>query len=72
MLMKLIFPVIVVWSLVVVILHCSGVGMFAEWPITAWPWHWSCLCIFWLDMVVLLACVVILLVLKWIIWLLDD
>lgn len=72
MLLKLIFPVIVVWSLVAVILHCSGVGMFAEWPVTDWPWHWSCLCIFWWDMVVPLACVVILFVFKRIIWLLDD
>ena len=48
---KMIFPLILIWTLVAVILHLCGVGAFAEWPITAWPWHWSCLCIFWWDLV---------------------
>lgn len=39
-------PVVAVtWSLVAVILKLANVGAFANWDITAWPWHWSCLCI---------------------------
>lgn len=34
-----------IWSIIAVVLHLCGVGSFAEWPIIAWPWHWSCLCI---------------------------
>lgn len=37
--------VAVTWSLVAVILKLASVGAFADWDITAWPWHWSCLCI---------------------------
>ena len=37
---------VVVWTLVAIILNLCGVGTFASWDITARPWHWSCLCIF--------------------------
>jgi len=30
---------------VAVILHLVGVGQFAKWELTAWPWYWSCLCL---------------------------
>lgn len=36
---------VLVWTLVAVILCLSGVGQFAQWELTAWPWHWSCLCL---------------------------
>lgn len=62
---KIIFPLIVVWSLVAVILHCSGVGLFAQWPVTALPWHWSCLCILWWDLLVALFCIVVSVICRW-------
>lgn len=37
--------IVLVWTLVAVVLCLSGVGQFAEWELTAWPWHWSCLCV---------------------------
>lgn len=37
--------IVLVWTLVAVILHLIGVGQFAEWELTAWPWYWSCLCL---------------------------
>lgn len=37
--------IVLVWTLVAVILHLIGVGQFAEWELTAWPGHWSCLCL---------------------------
>jgi hypothetical protein len=36
---------IMIWSLVAVILHFSDVGKFKDWPVIAWPWRWSCLCL---------------------------
>lgn len=71
MLLKLIFPVIVVWSLVAVVLHFAGVGAFAEWAVTAVPWHWSCLCILWWDLIVAVLCILATLFLKWIITAID-
>lgn len=45
-------PVIAVtWSLVAVTLKLANVGAFADWDISAWPWHWSCLCILYWTMV---------------------
>lgn len=61
---KIMFPTIVLWSLVAVVLHLCGVGAFAEWPITAWPWHWSCLCILWYDLMLTVILIVALAVLK--------
>ena len=31
-----------IWTIVSVILHFAGVGMFAEWPVIAGPFTWSC------------------------------
>lgn len=39
---------VVTWTAVVIILHCLGLGVFATWYVTAWPWQWSCCCILWL------------------------
>lgn len=33
------------WALIAVTLHLCGVGFFAEWPIIAGPFTWSCLCV---------------------------
>lgn len=33
------------WTLIAVTLHLCGVGLFAEWPIIAGPFTWSCLCV---------------------------
>ena len=33
------------WTIIAVILHFCGVGSFAEWPIIAGPFTWSCLCV---------------------------
>lgn len=35
--------IVIIWTLVSIILSLCGVGRFAEFPITAWPWNWSCL-----------------------------
>lgn len=37
--------IIEVWSIIAVVLHFVGIGNFAEWPLIAWPTHWSCLCL---------------------------
>ena len=34
--------VIAIWTLVAIILHFSGVGAFAVWPVIAGPFTWSC------------------------------
>jgi len=31
-----------IWTLVAIILHFSGVGAFAVWPVIAGPFTWSC------------------------------
>jgi len=71
MIVKLVFPVIMVWTLVAVILHFAGVGAFAEWAVTAVPWHWSCLCILWWDLIVALLCILLQVFIKWILWVMD-
>ena len=43
-----VFSLVLIWTIVSIILNLSGVGVFATWDITAWPWHWSCCCILWL------------------------
>lgn len=61
--------VAVTWSLVAVILKLANVGAFAGWDITAWPWHWSCLCIlYWTAVfeITLILAVEILHILKYI------
>lgn len=44
MLAKLI-PFTLIWTVISTILHCSGVGNFADWAIVSWPWKWSCFCV---------------------------
>ncbi len=34
--------IIEIWTVVAVILHFAGVGMFAEWPVIAGPFTLSC------------------------------
>ena len=58
---------VIVWSIVAVTLALCGVGSFAQWPITAWPWHWSCLCILYWDLILTAALFFILFVLKFIV-----
>lgn len=43
-----VFNLVLIWTIVSIILNLSGVGAFATWDISAWPWHWSCCCILWL------------------------
>ena len=53
------FEIILIWSLVAVVLHFAGVGKFAEWPVMAVPWKWSCMCIMiWFIIVLALLAVV--------------
>lgn len=33
------------WTVLATVFHFAGFGAFAEWPVIAWPWHWSCFCI---------------------------
>ena len=33
------------WTILATVFHFAGFGSFAEWPVIAWPWHWSCFCI---------------------------
>lgn len=47
----IIFVFVLIWTTLAVILSLCGVGAFAEWPITAMPWHWSCLCILYWDLI---------------------
>ena len=47
--------IITIWSLAAVILHFAGAGKFAEWPVIAVPWKWSCLCLLeWYCVLILL------------------
>lgn len=50
---------VVIWTLVAIILNLCGVGAFASWDITARPWNWSCLCIFYWYMALIFVLVVI-------------
>ena len=55
---------VIVWTIVAVTLTLCGVGLFANWPITAWPWRWSCMCIFYWDMILTASLFFVLAVLK--------
>ena len=55
---------VLLWTIVAVVLTLCGVGAFAQWPITAWPWHWSCLCILYWDLALTVGLVVFLLLAK--------
>lgn len=37
--------IIEIWTIVAVVLKLCGVGVFTNWPIIAWPFTWSCLCL---------------------------
>ena len=59
--------IIEIWTIVAVVLKLCGVGIFADWPIIASPFTWSCMCIeLWVVMFYIFL-VVILAVLKFII-----
>ena len=36
---------IAIWTLVAVVLHFIGLGAFADWPVIAGPFTWSCMCL---------------------------
>ena len=62
--LKYVFPVLVVWTLVSIILHLCGVGSFAVWPIIAGPLTWSCCCLLMWDFIIAFAALFILLIIK--------
>ena len=37
--------IIEVWTIISLVLHFCGIGAFAEWPVIANPFSWSCLCL---------------------------
>lgn len=44
--------IVIIWTLLSITLSLCGVGKFAEFPITAWPWNWSCLFVlYWVAIV---------------------
>lgn len=44
--------IVIIWTVVSITLSLCGVGKFAEFPITAWPWNWSCLFVlYWVAIV---------------------
>lgn len=48
------------WTILATVFHFAGFGAFAEWPVIAWPWHWSCFCIaIWWTAILALAITVI-------------
>lgn len=57
--------IVIIWTLVSIILSLCGVGKFAEFPITAWPWNWSCLFVLYWDAIVAALCVAGTLVFAW-------
>lgn len=40
------FYLVIIWTFIAIILHCTGADTFKDWPIISWPWKWSCLCVF--------------------------
>ena len=48
------------WTILATVFHFAGFGSFAEWPVIAWPWHWSCFCIaiWWTAIIVLIISVI--------------
>lgn len=50
---------IIIWTLLAIILNLCGVGTFATWDITARPWRWSCLCIFYWWFALYVFCYII-------------
>lgn len=37
--------IIEIWTIIAVVLKLCGVGVFADWPIIAAPFTWSCMCL---------------------------
>lgn len=37
--------IIEMWTIIAVVLKLCGVGIFANWPIIADPFTWSCMCL---------------------------
>lgn len=62
--MKIVFPIIMIWTLVVIILHFCGVGAFANWPVIAGPFTWSCCFVFIWDMILTIALLTFVLIIK--------
>ena len=50
------------WTILATVFHFAGFGAFAEWPVIAWPWQWSCFCIaiWWTAIIVLIILVAVL------------
>lgn len=42
---KITMGIIEIWTIVAVVLKLCGVGIFADWPIIAAPFNWSCMCL---------------------------
>lgn len=57
-------PILVIWTLVAIILHCCGVGEFAQWPICAWITHWSCMCLLLWDLLIGVGALFVLLIIQ--------
>lgn len=62
--MKTIFPIIMIWTLVAIILHFCGVGAFTNWPVIAGPLTWSCRFVFMWDMILTIALLAFVLIIK--------
>ena len=44
------------WTVLATVFHFAEFGAFKDWPVIAWPWHWSCFCIaIWYTIVILAA-----------------
>ena len=55
------------WTILATVFHFAGFGAFAEWPVIAWPWHWSCFCIaiWWTAIVALvISCIALFYIIK--------
>lgn len=44
---------IAIWTLIAVILHFVGLGAFANWPVIASPFTWSCACLFIWEVIII-------------------
>lgn len=56
---------VLLWTMVAITLTLCRVGTFADWPVTAWPWHWSCLCILYWDIAITIALLAVIALAKW-------
>lgn len=63
------FFFVLLWTILAIVLTLCGVGAFASWDITAMPWHWSCLCILYWDIILTIAFLAVLTLVKlFIVW----